>query len=170
MLTPALSDRLGVVTNAATYAGEGAAHGNSLAWRIEYWAQIVHLADGNPATGIGYGMTGYLAQEGKSPHNDYLRAYVETGLIGLAVYLVVIVLLIRLGLRAVRAAPPGTLDRGVAVGYLGCAVALALTSVASNEIVSVVILWYFVALAAMASAVLRRATRTRSAAEQPTGT
>ncbi len=161
-LAPTLTERLGAVTNASTYAGS--IHGgNSLAWRISYWSQIVHLADRNPATGIGYGMTAYLTAQGKQPHNDYLRAYVETGLIGLAVYLVVIVLLVGLGLRAVRVAPPGSLDRGVAVGYLGCAVAMATTSLGSNEINGVAQLWYFVAFAAAASAVVRRASAHRDA-------
>lgn len=123
----------------------------------------MHLADKNPATGIGYGMTSYLTTQAKMPHNDYLRAYVETGLVGLAVYLAVIVLLLRLGLRAVRLAPAGTLDRGVAVGYLGCAVALAMTSFTANEINGVAQLWYFVAFAAAASAVVRRAATNHGA-------
>ncbi|WP_210440870.1 O-antigen ligase family protein [Nocardioides xinjiangensis] len=157
MIVPTLSDRLGAVAASSTYAAQGSAHaGNSLAWRLSYWSEIAHLADRNPATGVGYGMTSHLTQEGKQPHNDYLRAYVETGVLGLLVYLAVIVLLIRLGLGAVRKAPPGTLDRAIAVGYLGCAVALALTSVASNKINGVAQLWYFVTFAAAASAVLRR--------------
>lgn len=165
-LVPAISERLGTITNGSTYL-QGSAHaGNSLAWRLEFWSEIVHLADRNPVTGIGYGMTSYLTQQGKQPHNDFLRAYVETGLIGLVVYLVVIVLLLRLGLRAVRMAPPGTLDRSVAVGYLGCAVALVLTSLSSNVITNVAQIWYFVAIAAAASAVLRRHTRVRPTAEQ----
>lgn len=161
-LAPALSARLAAIINASTYT-QGSTHsGNSLAWRLEYWAQIVHLADRNPATGIGYGMTALLTQQGAAAHNDYLRAYVETGLVGLAVYLVVIVVLIRLGLRAVRAAPPGTLDHSVAVGYLGCAVALALASVSSNTITGVAKLWYFVAFAAAASSVIRRSSHSRN--------
>ena len=165
-VVPTLSDRLGAAADASTYALQGSAHaGNSLAWRLSYWSEIAHLADRNPATGVGYGMTSYLTQEGKQPHNDYLRAYVETGVIGLLVYVAVIVLLIRLGLNAVRKAPPGTLDRAVAVGYLGCAVALALTSVASNKINGVAQLWYFVAFAAAASAVLRRDASTSTPAE-----
>ena len=161
-LAPTLSGRLDSITNASSY-GQGANHtGNSLAWRLAYWSQIVHLADRNPATGIGYGMTSQLTQQNKQPHNDYLRAYVETGLVGLAVYLVVMALLIRVGLRAARAAPPGTLDRGVAVGYLGCAVAFAVTSLTSNEINGVAQLWYFVAFAAAASTVRRRASDTRT--------
>jgi O-antigen ligase len=155
-LAPALSARLGAIINASTYT-QGPTHaGNSLAWRLDYWAQIVHLADRNPATGIGYGMTSAVTQQGAAAHNDYLRAYVETGLVGLAVYLVVIVVLIRLGLRAVRAARPGTFDYSIAVGYLGCALALALASVSSNVITGVAKLWYFVAFAAAASSVLRR--------------
>lgn len=155
---PTLASRLAEVTDTSTYAGTTHA-GNSLAWRLEYWSEIAPLANENPVTGIGYGMTSYLTQQGKQPHNDYLRAYVETGVLGLVAYLVFIVLLVRTGLRAARAAPPGTLDRSVAVGYLGCATAMALASIGSNQINGVAQLWYFVAFAAAASSVLRRANR-----------
>lgn len=155
---PTLASRLATVTNTSTYAGT-THEGNSLAWRLDYWAQIAPLADQNPVTGIGYGTTGALTQQGKEPHNDYLRAYIETGVLGLIAYLTFILLLIRMGIRAARAAPRGTLDRSVAVGYLGCAVALALASIGANQINGVAQLWYFVAFAAAASAVIRRANQ-----------
>ena len=56
--------------------------------------------------------------------------------------------LIALGARAVRRTRPGTFERGVAAGFLGCAVAFIAVSTVSNVMSNVVNLWYFVAFAA----------------------
>lgn len=161
-----LSSRLSTITGQGSSASAGQGE-SSLAWRLGYWTEIIPLADQSPLTGIGYGMTGYITQQGKQPHNDYLRAYVETGLIGLVAYLIFIWMLVRTGIRAARAAPRGTLDYGVAVGYLGCAVAMALVSVVSNKVDGVAQLWYLVAFAAAASSITRRAN-TLPAPHEPT--
>jgi hypothetical protein len=52
--------------------------------------------------------------------------------------------------------PPGSLDRGVAVGFLGCAVAFIAVSLAANVLSNVVLLWYLFAFAAAASFVARQ--------------
>ena len=59
--------------------------GNSLTWRLDYWGEVLDLA-GNPVTGIG--LTGVEAGLATAvpPHNDFLRVFVETGLVGLAAY------------------------------------------------------------------------------------
>ncbi|MEK8106143.1 hypothetical protein NKG94_14970 [Micromonospora sp. M12] len=56
---------------------------------------------------------------------------------------------------ALRRAPPGSFERGVAVGFAGCAAAFVAVSAASNVISNVVTLWYFVAFAAAASVIAR---------------
>ena len=86
-----------------------------------------------------------------------MRAYVETGLVGLIAYISVHVSLIALGRRARKLSRPGTLDRGIAAGFLGCAFAFLAVSVVANVISGVVNLWYFFAFAAAASAVVHRA-------------
>jgi putative inorganic carbon (hco3(-)) transporter len=117
---------------------------------------VLPLANSSPVTGIGLTSTQFATDEAKQPHNDFVRAYVETGLIGLGAYLAVLVALVALGLRAVRVSPPGTLDRGVAVGFLGCAVAFVAVSLAANVLSNVVLLWYLFAFAAAASFVARQ--------------
>jgi putative inorganic carbon (hco3(-)) transporter len=149
LLVPQLSSRF-------TSLGSGeAGSGNSLEWRLGYWTELLPLANTNPLTGIGPNATQFLTEEGKQPHNDFIRAYVETGIIGLGAYLFLLAALVGLGVRAVRGSPPGSLERGVAVGYLGCAVAFVAVSVASNALSNVVILWYLFAFAAAAAAVAR---------------
>jgi putative inorganic carbon (hco3(-)) transporter len=147
---PAVGDRFAQIADARAVGG--APTGNTLAWRLGYWSEIVPLAGENPVTGIGPSMTQFRTDEAKKPHNDFLRAYVETGIIGLLAYLAMVVLLVHAGLRALRRAPPGTLARGIAVGNLGCAVAFVAVSAASNVLSSVATMWYLVSFAAVATA------------------
>jgi putative inorganic carbon (HCO3(-)) transporter len=157
LLVPQLSTRF---TSLADLSGVGGqpigSSGNSLAWRLNYWTEVLPLANANPVTGIGLKMTEYNTDAAKQPHNDFIRAYVEMGVIGLGAYLAVLIALVGLGRRAVRASRPGTLDRGVAAGFLGCAVAFVAVSLSANIASNVVSLWYLFAFAAAASAVVRQ--------------
>ena len=146
-----MGDRFAQLADARAVGGDPT--GNTLAWRIGYWTEIVPLANRNPVTGIGPNMTQLQTDEAKKPHNDFLRAYVETGVVGLLAYLAMV---IAAAARRAAGAAPGAagyaLERGVAVGFLGCAVAFVAVSAASNVISSVATLWYFVAFAAVAGA------------------
>ncbi|MDG4764905.1 O-antigen ligase family protein [Solwaraspora sp. WMMD406] len=150
-LLPSVADRFAQLGQDRSVGGGPT--GNTLQWRVGYWTDIVPLANRNPVTGIGPNMTQHATPQAKKPHNDLLRAYVETGVAGLLAYLAMLVLLVHTGRTALRRAPPGTLERGVAVGFAGCAVAFIAVSLASNVISNVVTLWYFVAFAAAASAI-----------------
>jgi putative inorganic carbon (hco3(-)) transporter len=153
IVVPGLASRLSEV--GTTRAVGGAPTGNTLAWRINYWTQILPLANSNPINGIGLDRTQYQTVDAKQPHNDFIRAYVETGILGLATYILVLVRLVGTGRTALRRAPPGTRDAAIAVGFLACAIAFIVESAAANVISSVVCLWYLVAFAAAASAVAR---------------
>ena len=133
----------------------GAPTGNTLEWRLDYWGEILTLAEHNPVTGIGPNMTQVQTDEAKKPHNDFLRAYVETGVLGLLAYLAMVVLLLHTGVRALRRASPGTLDRGIAVGFLAAAVCFVAVSAASNVLSNVATLWYLMVFAAVAGAAAR---------------
>ena len=68
---------------------------SSLGWRFEQWGKLFKPAMERPI--FGYGINGdfLLANDGLAAHNDYLRYFVETGLIGLvAAYLPYVYLLI----------------------------------------------------------------------------
>lgn len=151
VLVPSIGARLADLDDERTLRGTG---GNSLVWRLDYWGENLLLVDTRPLTGIGLKMTSYVTTEQKAPHNDYVRMYVETGLVGLTAYLALLVVLLRSAYRAVARAPAG-LERGVAVGFAASAVGFVVVSVATNRITSVVELWYFLALAAAGSASAR---------------
>ena len=129
--------------------------GNSLIWRFNYWTEALPLARHNPATGIGLKMVQLNTDEQKAPHNDFVRAYVETGILGFLAYLWLLVALVRTAWAAVVRTRAG-FDRGVAVGFAACVAAFLTMSLVSNIVSQVVLLWYFFAFAASAIAVSRR--------------
>jgi putative inorganic carbon (hco3(-)) transporter len=166
LTVPPVTARLLDLQPGASVAG---VEGNSLAWRLGYWRTVLDLAHENPLVGIGPKMTQYVTASGKIPHNDYLRAYVETGILGLSAYLVVLATMIHTARNALRWAPPG-LGQGVAVGFAGCVASFILFSVAENLMSQVVVLWYFVAFAAAAVAVSRWQLQPESAYSVADGT
>ena len=86
---------------------------------------------------------------------------------GFFAYVAMLVAMVLLGRRAVRRTKKGTFERGVAVGFLGCAVAFIAVSFVANVISNVVNLWYFIAFAACASAVVKIADRREAMATLP---
>jgi putative inorganic carbon (hco3(-)) transporter len=159
LLVPQLSSRLGSVAQGSTTHPSS----NTLDWRLRYWSELLPLAGSNPVTGIGLGMAEYSTEQEQAPHNDFLGAYVETGLLGLGAYLAMLAALVGLGFRAVKLSPPRSFDRGVGAGLLGCAVAFIAASLFANVLGNVVNLWYLFTFAAAAAAIVRR----RQARAQP---
>jgi O-antigen ligase len=146
---------LGASTDAAGYAS------NSLEWRFDYWSEVLPLANKDPITGIGLKMSSFETSQQKEPHNDFLRAYVETGVIGTLAYFALLVsmgLVARQSMRFTRGRtrfPPLTYERSISVGFASCVIAFVILSLVSNVITEVIVLWYYVAFAAAAYAVTR---------------
>jgi O-antigen ligase len=159
ILVPGLSARFATLTAPEQQLGQ-AETGNSLQWRLNYWTRVLPLANDSPVTGIGLNMTQYQTSAAKQPHNDFIRAYVETGVFGLLTYLSIHFLLLRNAVWALFRSARGTLEHGVASGALGCAVSFLLGSLVSNMMSNVVSLWYLIAFSAAASYVARRDPRT----------
>jgi len=130
----------------------GAPTGNSVSWRLDYWASLLNLNSKNPITGIGLNATQYFTTSAKEPHNDYLSAYIETGVIGLLMYLGLIAAMLVVTARAVLRTQRDTLEWGVAVGALVCVTVFAVMSLAANVIQSSANFWYILAITACASA------------------
>jgi O-antigen ligase len=128
---------------------------NSLTWRVRYWDRSLDLFTENPVTGVGLGMVAERLPEGVPPHNDYVRALVETGVLGVATYLALFAAFGVTARRALQRAGPG-LERGIATGFTGVVVAVALLALTANVLTQVVILWYLAALVGLATWVARR--------------
>lgn len=152
LLVPTVGARVTELGEERTLRGTA---GNSLVWRLDYWGETLALAGSNPLTGIGLKMTEYETVGQEPPHNDFVRMYVEAGVLGLAAYLALLAALIgaaRKALRGTRAGP----DRGIAVGFAACVPAFIVFSTGSNVVGGIVVLWYFFAFAAAALAVSDR--------------
>ena len=156
-LLPSVVARVTDVTTADTATG---AASNSLTWRFQYWLDVIGLNRDNPVTGIGLKGTRYITDQSKAPHNDFLRAYAETGLLGLLAFLLVVLAIIGIARRALRQAQPG-LARGVAVGFAAVLAAYLIDSFGDNLMSEIVVLWYFYAFAACAAAVARLGSERR---------
>jgi putative inorganic carbon (HCO3(-)) transporter len=147
LLVPSVAERFSDLSTETTQSG---AAGNSLVWRFEYWQQALELSE-NPIVGAGLRTVQASTDVSKEPHNDFIRVYVETGLIGLSAYLWFLVSLARSARRSIRNTR-SPLEHAVAVGFAGCLAAFLLLSLVSNVISQLVILWYFLAFAVAAAA------------------
>jgi len=156
VLVPGVAGRFTDLAPGTTSTNPAADNANSLEWRLGYWTEILPLAKKNPITGIGLNGTQYETDQAKQPHNDFLRAYVETGLVGLGAYVAALAGMVGLGIRAVRRSARGTFERGAAAGFLATAVAFVAVSAVANVISNVVVLWYLFAYAAVAASIARR--------------
>ncbi len=87
----------------------GGPTGNTLEWRLRYWAEVLPLANHNPVTGIGLNVTQFQTDAAKQPHNDFLRAYVEMGALGLGAFVALLTAIVGNGRRAL-ALPPGAVS------------------------------------------------------------
>lgn len=141
MFVPSVSARLADLGKTEA-VGNGDA--NSLAWRIQYWERLVPLTAENPVSGIGLDQVLVRSPEKLMPHNTFVQALVETGVLGLAALLGLIVSAARTARDVIRRSPPG-LPRGIAVG--GAAAGLGwLTQLSSeNLLTQAAIFWYLAA-------------------------
>ena len=138
---------------------------SGLQWRLGQWADVTRLADSNPVTGIGPDVVARRLLNGQPPHNDFLRAFVEMGVVGLVAFVVLLAALIGVAARANRRAQ-GARARTVALAFVGVITAFVVSSIAANLLGQVVILWYVFALAGAAAWVARHGV-IRSAPDHP---
>lgn len=164
LLIPGVAARFGNLSDSST-AGS-APTGNTLAWRLNYWTEVLPLANRNPVTGIGLNGTQYETDVAKQPHNDVIRAYVETGVVGLFGYLSMLIALMGVGRRAMSRSVRGTFEHAVGAGSLAATLTFVLGSLAANVMSNVVTLFPVFAFAACASYVSRSKGRSLSDAQR----
>lgn len=152
-VVPSIGDRVSDLDDDRDVEGSAP---NSFVWRMEYWADIIPLANESPVIGLGPRITQERTEFAKQPHNDFVRAYVESGIVGFFAYLFVLWNLATTARAALRS-PTRGLDRGVVVAFAGCVLALVVVSFVANVISQVVVLWYFFAIAAVANQIVVRA-------------
>jgi putative inorganic carbon (HCO3(-)) transporter len=150
LLVPSVTARLTNLTAGPQISGQP---GNSLAWRFAHWNSLLESVNGHILLGIGPGQADRLVAGNLAPHNDFVRMFVETGVLGLLCYVALIVALLSVAVRGLRVLTG--LERGLAVGYAGCAVAFVLDSIGANLITQFVLLIYVFTFAAAVTAACR---------------
>lgn len=134
----------------------GGVPANSLEWRLGYWLEVLPLAQRNPVTGIGFETVQNTNLSGLPPHNAYLQAYVELGVLGLAA-LIALIVTVAVALRQrIRQAEPG-FDRALALAAGAIALGLLAQTLTENLLSQTMAFWYFAAAGTLGLPALRRA-------------
>ncbi|HET7719994.1 MAG TPA: O-antigen ligase family protein, partial [Acidimicrobiales bacterium] len=148
IFVPSVSTRLSDLDNQRQ---EGRGDPNSLAWRFAYWERLLPLTAENPVTGIGLDQVLERSPEKLMPHNSFVQALVETGVVGLTCLLGLIFSTGRALRDGIRRAPPG-LGRGIAIGGAAAGLGWASQLISENLLTQAAIYWYLVAPIAWALA------------------
>jgi putative inorganic carbon (hco3(-)) transporter len=112
-----------------TYGGEQRGPDPSAETRMMLWNDALHVANENPLFGTGFNTYAYMGRVGsyEDTHNIYLKMLVETGVVGLALFLLLLWKLGRLGWRAFRRADD-PLMRSLGLGLTGWLVCTAVAN------------------------------------------
>ncbi len=163
--TPQIQGRFADLDTSAQVSGKPA---NSLAWRYAYWQESLELAKPSPIAGVGLRSVAATTEEGKSPHNDVVRSYVELGIPGLVTYLFVLGMMLWTGIAAAADARRRRLrgiDRALAEASLVVALTMVTLSFVANLMSQVVVTLYAVTVLALASGACLRRRRLDAAAQ-----
>lgn len=130
----------------------------SLAWRIELWSASIPYFLSHPIFGNGFGtfqLIGFQIDDWfAAAHNDYLRLLVETGIIGLSGFLILLVSLARLGIKTRRKAA-GRYFGYITTGFVCFLSAYVLMSFTDNLFNHGGVQWYFWAYAGVIASIIR---------------
>ena len=61
--------------------------GNSFNWRLAEWAYLLKQWQHSPLLGFGLGTSTFVSHSGLLPHNDYIRALIEGGILGILTFI-----------------------------------------------------------------------------------
>lgn len=123
LLPPSVVDRIAMTREETGSLESSAAH------RIVLWELAVELFENNPVFGSGYGSFALSVPEGEltDTHNYYLKMLAEQGVIGLALFLIILYRAFRSGWRLSMSGQTA-FQRGLGLGLSGCVVACVVTN------------------------------------------
>jgi O-antigen ligase len=109
-----------------------AGDGNSFNWRIAQWTYLLEQWQNFPILGFGLGTSTYVSTNGLPPHNDYVRALVEGGIVGLIIYLAFFGSLIMRLVQLIQKAASGSKQRDLCLILLAIILALPVGMITEN--------------------------------------
>jgi hypothetical protein len=155
-LVPGVASRWDDLGQAVTLRGTPA---NTLTWRLDYWGDVLAASEERRVTGLGLGVVAETTEQQRQPHNDFVRALAELGIIGLLAYGAFLAALSGRSYSTLRAtrdpARRNTTSRGLAEGCAAISSAFLVGSVTGNLMTQLVILWYVLGFAVIAGVALR---------------
>ncbi|WP_158412320.1 O-antigen ligase family protein [Ilumatobacter nonamiensis] len=119
---------------------------NSFEWRVQYWEELIPLANDSPVTGIGPQVILDTRPEGLEPHNVFVQVYVEIGILGLASLFAAAVAM-GITLRRRRRGATGEWDAALAGAAVACCLAILVMAPGENLLNQTMSWWYLAACA-----------------------
>jgi O-antigen ligase len=123
---------------------------NSFNWRIAQWSSLLNAWRYHPFLGYGLGLSGHVATNKLLPHNDYVRALVEGGIVGFSTF---IIFLVAQGVRLVQlmlSAPPGSAQRDFCSVLFAIFLAIPVGMITENIWSHTALFFYWMTLLAVA--------------------
>ena len=122
LLPTAVRERILMTTEDAQ---EGQLFDSSAQTRIDLWSDAMELFKRNPITGTGFQTYSYMGRVGtfRDTHNYYVKVLAETGLVGLALFLLLLWKLTRAG-TALFFAVSDPFWRAIGLGFIGVMISM----------------------------------------------
>lgn len=166
---PGVRSRIENLT-ATTNAAGGVKTDDSLGWRFGYWEKVWPKFGENPVSGIGIDATKTQFIEAKDPHNSFLQALVEGGVLGGVAFAAVLVCALLAARRAWKLSKddldyPTTM---VTIGAVAALFSVGVQLVTENVLLNT-ILWWYLAIAMAHVAVLAWVDAPTATSDSPSG-
>ncbi|NEQ62696.1 MAG: O-antigen ligase family protein [Moorea sp. SIO4A1] len=106
--------------------------GNSFNWRLAQWTYLLEQWKHFPILGYGLGTNKLISSNGLEPHNDYIRALVEGGIVGLVTWLVFLGVQVGRLVQLFRQASPGSGQGTLCLAMLAILLAVPVGMITEN--------------------------------------
>ncbi|RUR83026.1 O-antigen ligase family protein [Chlorogloeopsis fritschii PCC 9212] len=123
---------------------------NSFNWRISQWDYLLRAWQQFPMFGYGIGLSIPVAGNGLLPHNDYVRALVEGGVVGLVSFLTLFGAMFLRLIQLLRYAPSGSAQQQLCLILLAFIPAILVGMITENIWSHTTLFFYLSALLAIA--------------------
>ena len=116
---------------------------NSFYWRLEQWTYLLRAWQESPLFGMGLDTSRYLTHLQNSAHNDYVRALVESGIVGLCGFLTFMGVLLGRLIYFFKVSPVGSDRRELCLVLIGIEIAILVGMITENIWSHTVLFFYW---------------------------
>jgi O-antigen ligase len=124
--------------------------GNSFNWRLSQWYRVLSAWQQYPIWGYGLGLSSQAINSILLPHNDYIRALAEGGVIGFGIFITFFAVLITRVIRLFILAPPGSGKQNFCLMLSAFSIAILVGMVTENIWSHTILFFYLSVLLAIA--------------------